>query len=109
MKRSKERRLEEGIQLLRQIPEAQLRGLEESQLLLLVRLLLSMQVQMVSISTACRKVDQVSPTVCLSHCTMLKIKWNLIKALYLLYRCCNICQRWIIGWFLEKHISVCTP
>uniref|UniRef100_A0A3B3V5H6 Si:ch211-225b11.4 n=1 Tax=Poecilia latipinna TaxID=48699 RepID=A0A3B3V5H6_9TELE len=56
------RSLEEAAQLLRQIPEAQLRGLEEEHLLLLVRLLLSLQLEMVSISTACRKVDQVSST-----------------------------------------------
>uniref|UniRef100_A0A3P9QEL2 Si:ch211-225b11.4 n=1 Tax=Poecilia reticulata TaxID=8081 RepID=A0A3P9QEL2_POERE len=62
VKRSKERSLEEAAQLLRQIPEAQLRGLEEEHLLLLVRLLLSLQLEMVSISTACRKVDQVSCT-----------------------------------------------
>ncbi|XP_023199487.1 thyroid adenoma-associated protein homolog isoform X3 [Xiphophorus maculatus] len=59
VKRSKERSLEEAAQLLRQIPEAQLRGLEEEHLLLLVRLLLSLQLEMVSISTACRKVDQM--------------------------------------------------
>ncbi|XP_026199632.1 thyroid adenoma-associated protein homolog isoform X2 [Anabas testudineus] len=59
VKRSKERFLEEAIQLLRQISEAQLRGLGESQFLLFVRLLLSMQLQMVNISTACRKVDQM--------------------------------------------------
>ncbi|KAM3611107.1 uncharacterized protein V6R79_013523 [Siganus canaliculatus] len=59
VKRCKERCLEEAVQLLRQIPESQLRGLEENHLLLLVRLLLSMQMQMVSISTACRKVDQM--------------------------------------------------
>ncbi|XP_043966985.1 thyroid adenoma-associated protein homolog isoform X3 [Gambusia affinis] len=59
VKRSTERSLEEAAQLLRQIPESQLRGLEEEQLLLLVRLLLSLQLEMVSISTACRKVDQM--------------------------------------------------
>lgn len=66
MKRTKERSLEEGVQLLRQVSEAQLRGLEESHFLLLVRLLLSMQLQMANISTACRKVDQVSSTVSVS-------------------------------------------
>ncbi|XP_029685958.1 thyroid adenoma-associated protein homolog isoform X2 [Takifugu rubripes] len=59
VKRSKERCLEEAFHLLKQIPEAVLRGLEERQLLLLVRLLLSLQLQAVSISTACRKVDQM--------------------------------------------------
>ncbi|XP_034398095.1 thyroid adenoma-associated protein homolog isoform X2 [Cyclopterus lumpus] len=56
-KRCKERCLEEAVQLLRLISEAQLHVLEESHLLLLVRLLISMQLQMVNISTACRKVD----------------------------------------------------
>ncbi|KAM9360663.1 tRNA (32-2'-O)-methyltransferase regulator THADA [Symphorus nematophorus] len=59
VKRCKERCLEEAVQLLRQIPEAQLHVIEESHLLLLVRLLISMQLQMVNISTACRKVDQM--------------------------------------------------
>ncbi|XP_042345011.1 thyroid adenoma-associated protein homolog [Plectropomus leopardus] len=59
VKRCKERCLEEAVQLLRQISEAQLNVVEESHLLLLVRLLLSTQLQMVSISTACRKVDQM--------------------------------------------------
>ncbi|XP_056233315.1 thyroid adenoma-associated protein homolog [Seriola aureovittata] len=59
VKRCKERCLEEAAQLLRQISEAQLGGLEESHLLLLVRLLISMQLQTVNISTACRKVDQM--------------------------------------------------
>ncbi|XP_031712265.1 thyroid adenoma-associated protein homolog isoform X1 [Anarrhichthys ocellatus] len=58
-KRCKERCLEEAVQLLRQLSEAQLHVLEESHLLLLVRLLISMQLQMVNISTACRKVDQM--------------------------------------------------
>ncbi|XP_068995115.1 tRNA (32-2'-O)-methyltransferase regulator THADA [Embiotoca jacksoni] len=59
VKRCKERCLEEAVQLLKQISEAQLRNLEDNHLLLLVRLLISMQVEMVSISTACRKVDQM--------------------------------------------------
>ncbi|TDH12887.1 hypothetical protein EPR50_G00050690 [Perca flavescens] len=59
VKRCKERCLEEAVQLLRQLSEAQLHVLEESRLLLLVRLLISMQLQMVNISTACRKVDQM--------------------------------------------------
>lgn len=64
MKRSKERCLDEAIQLLKQTPEAELRGIDERQLLLLVRLLLSLQLQAVSISTACRKVDQVKTLEC---------------------------------------------
>ncbi|XP_044051427.1 thyroid adenoma-associated protein homolog isoform X2 [Siniperca chuatsi] len=59
VKRCKERCLEEAFQLLRHIPEAQLHVLEESHLLLLVRFFISMQLQMVNISTACRKVDQM--------------------------------------------------
>ncbi|XP_074526959.1 tRNA (32-2'-O)-methyltransferase regulator THADA isoform X2 [Halichoeres trimaculatus] len=58
-KRCKERCLEEAVQLLRHISEEQLHTLEEGQLQLLVRLLLSLQLEMVSISTACRKVDQI--------------------------------------------------
>uniref|UniRef100_A0A3Q1FE64 Si:ch211-225b11.4 n=1 Tax=Acanthochromis polyacanthus TaxID=80966 RepID=A0A3Q1FE64_9TELE len=59
VKRSKERCLEEAVQLLRWISEDQLRALEDRNLLLLVRLLISLQLQMVNISTACRKVDQM--------------------------------------------------
>ncbi|XP_059193716.1 thyroid adenoma-associated protein homolog [Centropristis striata] len=59
VKRCKERCLEEAFQLLKQISEAQLHVLEENHLLLLVRLLISLQLQMVSISTAFRKVDQM--------------------------------------------------
>lgn len=64
VKRCKERSLEEAVQLLRQLSESQLVGLEENHLRLLVRLLISTQLQMVSSSTACRKVDQVSLTLC---------------------------------------------
>ncbi|KAL7392507.1 hypothetical protein ABVT39_025652 [Epinephelus coioides] len=59
VKRCKERCLEEAVQLLRQTSEAQLQALEERHLQLLVRLLISLQLQMVNISTACRKVDQM--------------------------------------------------
>uniref|UniRef100_A0AAQ4RRM0 Si:ch211-225b11.4 n=1 Tax=Gasterosteus aculeatus aculeatus TaxID=481459 RepID=A0AAQ4RRM0_GASAC len=58
-KRCKERRLEEAAQLLRRISDAQLEVLEESRLLLLVRLLVSMQMQVSNISTAFRKMDQM--------------------------------------------------
>uniref|UniRef100_A0A3B3TNA3 Si:ch211-225b11.4 n=1 Tax=Poecilia latipinna TaxID=48699 RepID=A0A3B3TNA3_9TELE len=81
VKRSKERSLEEAAQLLRQIPEAQLRGLEEEHLLLLVRLLLSLQLEMVSISTACRKVDQM-----LQHLAA-KVDHKLVLSLEDLQRC----------------------
>uniref|UniRef100_A0A3Q4H4T6 Si:ch211-225b11.4 n=1 Tax=Neolamprologus brichardi TaxID=32507 RepID=A0A3Q4H4T6_NEOBR len=63
VKRCKERCLEEAVQLLRQLSEAQLSGLENDHLTLLVRLLISTQLQMVGISTACRKVDQVGFTL----------------------------------------------
>ncbi|XP_038151490.1 thyroid adenoma-associated protein homolog isoform X1 [Cyprinodon tularosa] len=59
VKRSKERSLDEAVQLMRQISEEQLHGLEEEHQLLLVRLLLSLQLEMVNISTACRKVDRM--------------------------------------------------
>lgn len=62
VKRCKERCLEEAVQLLRHTPEPQLQVLQDTHLLQqLVRLLISLQLQMVHISTACRKVDQVSP------------------------------------------------
>ncbi|KAM9858631.1 tRNA (32-2'-O)-methyltransferase regulator THADA [Aulostomus maculatus] len=60
VKRWKERCLEEALQLLRKVPDSELRGLEGDQLQLLVRLLISLQLQMVHISMACRKLDQVS-------------------------------------------------
>ncbi|XP_058491311.1 thyroid adenoma-associated protein homolog [Solea solea] len=59
VKRCKERSLEEAALLLRQISQTELCGLEKNHLLLLVRLLVSMQLQTASISTACRKVDQM--------------------------------------------------
>lgn len=70
-KRCKERCLEEANQLLRQLPDESLRGLGENHLLLLlVRLLLSMQLHTASISTACRKVDQVSPPTPSARCLL---------------------------------------
>ncbi|KAG7244081.1 hypothetical protein INR49_006243 [Caranx melampygus] len=59
VKRCKERCLEEAAQLLRQVPGTQLAVLDVDYLLLLVKLLISLQLQMANISTACRKVDQV--------------------------------------------------
>ncbi|XP_030000291.1 thyroid adenoma-associated protein homolog [Sphaeramia orbicularis] len=59
VKRCKERCLEEAVQLLRRISHTQLLGLEDRHLLLLVKLLISLQLQMVNISTACRKADQM--------------------------------------------------
>ncbi len=110
VKRCKERCLEEAAQLLRRLPEEQLGVLEESRLLLLVRLLLSLQLQMVNISTACRKVDQVGPK-CLCHVryTPLNTNWNLTESSHLIDRCCNIWQRWTTNWFLEKFITACCP
>lgn len=63
VKRWKERNLEDAAQVLRKIPEPQLRSLGEDHLLLLVRLLLHMQLEMANISIACRKLDQVSPSL----------------------------------------------
>lgn len=63
-KRCKERCLEEAVHLLRQTSSAQLGALEDKHLLLLVRLLLSLQLELVCISSACRKVDKVSYTFC---------------------------------------------
>ncbi|KAJ3604719.1 hypothetical protein NHX12_029458 [Muraenolepis orangiensis] len=59
VKRCKERCLEDASQLLKKVPEAELCSLEEEHLLLLVRLLIAMQVEMVNISIACRKLDQM--------------------------------------------------
>uniref|UniRef100_A0A8C5ALD0 Thyroid adenoma-associated protein homolog n=1 Tax=Gadus morhua TaxID=8049 RepID=A0A8C5ALD0_GADMO len=59
VKRCKERCLEDAFQLLKKIPDAHLSSLEEEQLLLLVRLLLSMQLEMVNSSIACRKLDKI--------------------------------------------------
>lgn len=64
--------MEEAAQLLRRISDAQLEVLEESRLLLLVRLLVSMQMQVSNISTAFRKMDQVSLTVSLFTAQCLK-------------------------------------
>ncbi|XP_061527590.1 tRNA (32-2'-O)-methyltransferase regulator THADA isoform X2 [Phycodurus eques] len=56
VKRSKERHLEKATQLLKTV---KLDALEPDHLQLLVRLLVSLQLQMVHISTTCRKVDQM--------------------------------------------------
>uniref|UniRef100_A0A3P9L1H1 Si:ch211-225b11.4 n=1 Tax=Oryzias latipes TaxID=8090 RepID=A0A3P9L1H1_ORYLA len=72
VKRCKERCLDEAIQILKQISEEQLRGLQSEHLQLLVRLLISLQVQMVNISTACRKVDQVPSQGDLQTCMFLE-------------------------------------
>ncbi|KAI1900978.1 hypothetical protein AGOR_G00055400 [Albula goreensis] len=59
VKRTKERLLEEASQLLRRVNQKQLQALGNEYTLPLVRLLISMQLQMVHISTACRKLDQM--------------------------------------------------
>lgn len=59
VKRSKERCLDEAVQLLRKIPVDQLESLDEKHLHLLIKLLLAMQLQTANISTASRKLDQV--------------------------------------------------
>ncbi|XP_037115240.1 thyroid adenoma-associated protein homolog isoform X1 [Syngnathus acus] len=56
VKRSKERSLDEAAHLLKIV---KLHILERDHLQLLVRLLVSLQLRMVQISTACRKVDQM--------------------------------------------------
>nr|XP_061803888.1 tRNA (32-2'-O)-methyltransferase regulator THADA-like [Nerophis lumbriciformis] len=56
VKRSKERSLEEAVHLLRMVT---LQSLERDHRQLLVRLLLSLQLQMAHISTACKKVDKM--------------------------------------------------
>ncbi|XP_053726379.1 thyroid adenoma-associated protein homolog isoform X1 [Synchiropus splendidus] len=59
VKRSKEKFLDEAVQMLRKVPQAELASLEAGHLQQMVRLLLSLQLQMANISTACRKVDQL--------------------------------------------------
>lgn len=98
VKRSKERCLEEAFHLLKQIPEAALRGLEERQLLLLVRLLLSLQLQAVSISTACRKVDQVKTWITFPL-DKSEDKSGISLQLIVFDRWCSICQSWTTSWF----------
>ncbi|XP_035236256.1 LOW QUALITY PROTEIN: thyroid adenoma-associated protein homolog [Anguilla anguilla] len=58
-KRSKERSLEEASQLLRRVQAKRLRALEVKCILPFARLLISMQLDMSHISTACRKLDQM--------------------------------------------------
>uniref|UniRef100_A0AAY4CHN4 DUF2428 domain-containing protein n=1 Tax=Denticeps clupeoides TaxID=299321 RepID=A0AAY4CHN4_9TELE len=58
-KRCKERALDQALQLLRNLPREELRSLEAEQLASLVRLLVAMLLDMATISTACRKLDQI--------------------------------------------------
>ncbi|XP_072289759.1 tRNA (32-2'-O)-methyltransferase regulator THADA [Eucyclogobius newberryi] len=60
VKRSKERCLEEAVQLLKSISNTHLLfDLEERHLLLMIQVLISLQLETVGISTACGKVDQM--------------------------------------------------
>ncbi|XP_055079941.1 thyroid adenoma-associated protein homolog [Periophthalmus magnuspinnatus] len=60
VKRSKERCLEEAVQLLKRVSKTHLLfSLEESHLLLLIQVLISLQLETVGISTACGKIDQM--------------------------------------------------
>ena len=68
MKRCKERCLEDAFQLLKKIPDVHLSSLEEEQVLLLVRLLLSMQLEMANSSVACLKLDKVRPGSAVTLC-----------------------------------------
>ncbi|KAM8885353.1 tRNA (32-2'-O)-methyltransferase regulator THADA isoform 2-T2 [Spinachia spinachia] len=66
-KRCQERRLEEALQLLKHVSDAQLEVLEESHLLLLVRLLVSMQMRAANLPTAFRKMDQMLQHLAKGH------------------------------------------
>ncbi|KAK7934127.1 hypothetical protein WMY93_005023 [Mugilogobius chulae] len=60
VKRSKERSLDEAVQLLKRLSRTHLLfDFEESHLLLLIQVLISLQLETIGISTACRKVDQM--------------------------------------------------
>lgn len=96
VKRSRERCLDEAFQLLKQIPEAELGGIDEEQLLLVVRLLLSLQLQAASISTACRKVDQVKTASSLYNP---ENKSGNSMQLIVFDRCCSIWPSWTMRWF----------
>lgn len=123
VKRCKERCLEEANQLLRQVPDASLRALEERHLLPLVRLLLCMQLHTVSISTACRKVDQVSPRARLltaqpsktrpdTHCNLTFV-WQMLQHLanvnhQLVYNETRLCLQSIVhAEQVQSSHSVC--
>ncbi|XP_041793146.1 thyroid adenoma-associated protein homolog isoform X2 [Chelmon rostratus] len=118
VKRCKERCLEEAVQLLRQIPEAQLQVVEEDHLLLLVRLLISMQLKTVSISTACRKVDQMLQLLAkvdhqlvyreTHHCLLSIVHNEQIFSLEDLQRACMFLEDSSVGrevW-RESHLSL---
>lgn len=107
-KRCKERCLEEANQLLRQLSDESLRGLEETHIVMLVRLLLSMQLHTVSISTACRKTDQVSPPTRSARCP-LHCNQKLTVSSTLFVRCCSVWQRSTTMWFMMKLSIVSVP
>ncbi|XP_030647585.1 thyroid adenoma-associated protein homolog [Chanos chanos] len=59
VKRSRERALEEADRLLRGVPKTQVQVLSEKCLHALVQLIVSVQIEIVSVSSACRKLDQM--------------------------------------------------
>ncbi|XP_067262845.1 tRNA (32-2'-O)-methyltransferase regulator THADA isoform X2 [Chanodichthys erythropterus] len=58
-KRSRERSLEEASQILQKIPKEALNSLQSASLCQLAQLLLALQLEAVTISSACRKLDQI--------------------------------------------------
>lgn len=61
-KRSRERSLEEALQILQKIPKEALHSLQSAALHQFAQLLLALQLEAVTISSACRKLDQVIST-----------------------------------------------
>ncbi|XP_076007217.1 uncharacterized protein LOC143001471 [Genypterus blacodes] len=102
-KRIKERCLDEAVQLLRQIPDV----LEEHYLLLVVRVLISLQLQMVSISTASRKLDQMLQHVAkvdhqlvfreIHHCLTSIVDTDQILSIEDLQRACTFLEDSTVG------------
>ncbi|XP_056119769.1 thyroid adenoma-associated protein homolog isoform X2 [Rhinichthys klamathensis goyatoka] len=58
-KRSRERSLEEALQILQKIPKEALHSLQSAALHQFAQLLLALQLEAVAISSACRKLDQI--------------------------------------------------
>ncbi|XP_077097434.1 tRNA (32-2'-O)-methyltransferase regulator THADA isoform X6 [Siphateles boraxobius] len=58
-KRSRERSLEEALQILQKIPKEALHSLQSAALHQFAQLLLALQLEAVTISSACRKLDQI--------------------------------------------------
>lgn len=65
-KRSRERSLEEASQILQKIPKEALHSLQSAALCQLVQLLLALQLEAVTVSSACRKLNQVISTITLT-------------------------------------------